>query len=123
MITRVITAAALALVVACGGATPNEGETPVTESAPVTSTTPRHARATRGAAIVEITDTPGILVDSNAPPPPPGVAPATHVALTASCGGDVAACSEAGTVVRAATSFDGAVEGLRAIGFEITITP
>ncbi len=117
------------LALGCGGAPANEGE-PVSESPPSstpsstpTSTTPRHARATRGAAIVEITDTPGFLIDGNAPPPPPGTPPARHVALTANCRGDIAGCSESGTIVRAATSFDAAVEGLRGIGFEVVITP
>ncbi|MBN8616875.1 MAG: hypothetical protein J0L92_40205, partial [Deltaproteobacteria bacterium] len=87
------------------------------------SPTPRHARATRGAATVEITDTPGFLIDGNAPPPPPGSPSARHAALTASCIGDVAGCSEAGGIVRSAASFDTATEGLRGLGFEVVITP
>lgn len=72
---------------------------------------------------MEVTDTPGFLIDGNAPPPPPAVPPARHAALTASCIGDVAGCSEAGPIVRSAASFDAAVEGLRGIGFEVVTTP
>lgn len=114
------------LLVGCAGAPANEREPAneeTVEESPATSTAPRHARAARGSAIVEITDTPGPLIDGNAPPPLPGTPPAAHAALTASCGGDLAGCAEAGTIVRGATSFDAAVEGLRGIGFDVVITP
>ena len=63
--------------------------------------------------------TPGPLVDAHAPPPPPGSTPATHPALSGSCGGDPVGCSEAGTAVRAAATFDDAVAALRKLGFDV----
>ncbi len=112
------------LVFAACGATPATEAVPVSQNAVSTEPTgePRHARAMRAGAVVELTDTPGLLVDGNAPPPPPGTLPAVHVVLTASCDGDPIGCSEAGTVVRASASFDAAIAGLRDIGFTIEET-
>jgi hypothetical protein len=80
---------------------------------------PRQVRAARGATVVELSSTPGMLVDAHAPPPPPGSTPATHPALSGSCAGDPVGCSEAGTAVRAAATFDDAVAALRKLGFDV----
>lgn len=86
---------------------------------PSEESSPRAAQASRGSTVVTLTDTPGPLVDGNAPPPPPGSAPSRHAAVTASCSGDALGCSEAGVAVRAATSFDDALDRLEALGFDI----
>ena len=45
---------------------------------------PRHFRLTRdGRLALDVTETPGILVSTSAPPPLPGQAPATHAFATA----------------------------------------
>ncbi|MCA9579266.1 MAG: hypothetical protein KC668_27750, partial [Myxococcales bacterium] len=85
---------------------------------------PRHLEARRGSAVVSLDEGSGYLIDANAPPPPPGQAPAPHVSLHGSCaGGDIPACSEAGTVVRAARTLEDVRTGLEARGFAVTITP
>lgn len=103
-------------MIGCGATNGEPASEPSSASAPHG---PRRARATRGAAIVQLTDVPGALVDGNAPPPPPGAPAPAHAALTASCDGDALACSEAGTIVRGAESYDAALEGLRGVGFTI----
>jgi hypothetical protein len=75
--------------------------------------------ATRGRARVELEEGGGILVDSNAPPPPPGSTPPRHATLHGSCGGDPLACSEAGTVVRRATTLEEVRAGLEPLGFTV----
>jgi hypothetical protein len=84
---------------------------------------PRRLIATRGRARVELEEGGGILVDSNAPPPPPGSTPPRHATLHGSCGGDPLACSEAGTVVRRATTLEEVRAGLEPLGFTVTIAP
>jgi hypothetical protein len=84
---------------------------------------PRRLIATRQRARVELEEGGGILVDSNAPPPPPGGAPPRHPTLHGSCGGDPLACSEAGSVVRRATTLDEVRAGLEPLGFTVTIAP
>lgn len=127
----------LCFLAACGArnateapATSSEAASPETTSSeargpsattPSEETSPRAAQASRGGTVVTLTDTPGALVDGNAPPPPPGTAPSRHTALTASCSGDPLGCSEAGAAVRAATSFDDALDRLEALGFDIAM--
>jgi hypothetical protein len=109
---------------ACGSSAPDATEpAPAESSAPASPAVsgPRHARATRGDTVVEIDDRPGFLTDGNAPPPPPGTPVAPHPALSGSCIGDPLGCSESGTVVRRARSFDEAVEGLRGLGFDVEV--
>ncbi len=99
---------------------------PEPEPAQGTSTptpAPRRLVAIRGRARVELEEGGGILVDSNAPPPPPGSTPPRHPTLHGSCGGDPLACSEAGTVVRRATTLDEVRAGLEPLGFTVTIAP
>lgn len=85
---------------------------------------PRSLEARRGDAVVSLTEGSGFLVDSNAPPPPPGAEVTPHPTLHGSCGGgDIAACSEAGGVVRAATTLEQVRAELEARGFIVTITP
>jgi hypothetical protein len=73
-----------------------------------------------GEVIFHFTDRPGPIVDSNAPPPPPGVAPATNPFLSGWCGaGRVMACSRVGSLLRATSSADEFVQKLRANGFEV----
>ena len=84
---------------------------------------PRRLVATRGRARVELEEGGGILVDSNAPPPPPGSTPPRHPTLHGSCGGDPLACSEAGAVVRRATTLEEVRAGLEPLGFTVSIEP
>ncbi|MBN1772846.1 MAG: hypothetical protein JXB32_16365 [Deltaproteobacteria bacterium] len=72
--------------------------------------------------LMEISDTPGILVDGNAPPPPPGVEPGRHPFLTAACGGDPLLCSRAGTLLRESTTLPEFLEKLRAEGWRVEET-
>lgn len=108
------------MVLGCGGAEPSV-EAAQGTSAPTPS--PRRLVATRGPARVELEEGGGILVDSNAPPPPPGSTPPRHPTLHGSCGGDPLACSEAGTVVRRATTLSEVRDGLEPLGFTVTIEP
>lgn len=75
--------------------------------------------AKRGPASLSITNQPGIVVDTNAPPPPPGNPPAQHPFLGASCSGDALGCSEAGTLLRASTSTADFLDRLRKAGFQV----
>lgn len=71
-------------------------------------------------AFLDAEDTPGVLIDGNAPPPPPGVAPAKHPFLTASCyGGRPDLCSTARDLLLASKSWDEFVGRLRAAGFVV----
>lgn len=98
-------------------------EDTVTPSTPPAPSTPRRLIATRGAARVELEEGAGILVDVNAPPPPPGSTPARHASLHGHCGGDPTGCSEAGGIVRRATTLDEVRTGLEARGFTVSIEP
>lgn len=106
------------VLAACGG-TP----APVIRQASPTSgsTSPRSLVATGLGARVSLTEGGGFLIDGNAPPPPPGTRPGTHDAVHGDCSGDVAGCSRAGNVVRAARTFDEVVSGLRSAGFDVTV--
>lgn len=86
---------------------------------PVPAPKPRAWIATRGSAKLELFEGSGPLVDSNAPPPPPGITIAPHPFIHGSCGGDTAACSLAYTILEATSSPDAFVEGLRKRGFEV----
>jgi hypothetical protein len=110
----------VALSIGCGAPASSPEPTPVVEGAPAT---PRHAHAVREGTTVELGSEPGPLVDGNSPPPLPGSTPYVHAALHGRCDGDPMGCSQAGDVVRAARSFDEAITGLRAIGFEVTVAP
>ncbi len=119
-------AAALSLT-ACMGAAPNRPAPQVAgglaaKAAPTAQSTVAGRRfvAVRGQAQLDITDGPGILVDTNAPPPPPGQAPAKHPFLGASCGGDPLGCSEARGLLMSSSSTDDFVARLRAAGFVVT---
>jgi hypothetical protein len=69
--------------------------------------------------LLEISDTPGIIVDTNAPPPPPGVEPARHPFLTAACGGDALLCSRAGNLLRESTSLPEFLGKLQGEGWRV----
>jgi hypothetical protein len=70
--------------------------------------------------VLEITEGAGILVDTNAPPPPPGSSPARHPFLGAACGGGKpATCSEARNLLLASRSYDEFLEKLRSAGFTV----
>ena len=69
--------------------------------------------------LLEISDTPGFLVDSTAPPPPPGVDPARHPFLTAGCGGDPLLCSRAGNLLRESTTLPEFLDRLGAEGWRV----
>ena len=127
---RVIVLATILLGCGASGAPLHETPTPApvaeTPPEPVVETPraapgPRHARAVLGTTTVRLTDAPGALVDTSAPPPAPGAAPSHHSAVHGSCEGDALDCSAAGEVVRAAPTFDAAVEGLRSLGYTVTI--
>lgn len=83
---------------------------------------PRAWVATRGTAKLELFEGSGALVDSNAPPPPPGITIAPHPFIHGSCGGDTSACSLAYTVLEATSTPDAFIEGLRKRGFEVRET-
>lgn len=121
---RALLALLACALAACGSRAPEATErAPAESSAPASPgvSGPRHARATRGDTVVELDDRPGFLIDGNAPPPPPGTPVAPHPALSGSCLGDPLGCSEGGSVVRRARSFDEAVEGLRGLGFDVEV--
>jgi hypothetical protein len=121
---RVLLATITLALSACGSRAPEATEPePAQASTPSASPAsgPRHARATRGDTTIELDDQPGLLVDGNAPPPPPGTPPATHPALSGHCIGEPRGCSDGGGVVRAARSFDEAVAGLRGAGFDVEV--
>jgi len=90
---------------------------------PVPPSGPRTLEAQRGRGRVSVTEGSGPLIDSNAPPPPPGQTVHPHPTLHGSCMGDIPACSEAGTVVRRATTLEQVRDGLVALGFEVRILP
>jgi hypothetical protein len=82
---------------------------------------PRAARVLRdGAVILEITEGPGVLIDTNAPPPPPGVVAARNGLVGATCGGGKPAlCSEARDLLLASSSYDEFLTKLRSAGFVV----
>jgi hypothetical protein len=69
--------------------------------------------------LLDISDVPGMILDTTAPPPPPsaGWQPPRHPFLTATCGGDALACSRAGTLLRESVSLDEFLAKLRAEGW------
>jgi hypothetical protein len=75
--------------------------------------------------LLEISDRPGIIVDSTAPPPPPvpGATPTTHPFLTAGCGGDPLLCSRAGVLLRESTSLPEFLDKLRGEGWRVEEVP
>ena len=79
----------------------------------------RRFRVTSGPSVLELSDTPGPLVDATAPPPPPGEAIAPHPFLSGSCAGDPLICSQAGEILRASPSLEAFLEALRASGWQI----
>jgi hypothetical protein len=121
---RIVVATLALVLTGCGSRAPDATEPAAAESsvpASPAASGPRHARATRGDTVVEIDDRPGFLIDGNAPPPPPGSPVAPDPALSGNCRGDLLGCSESGTVVRRARSFEEAVEGLRGLGFDVEV--
>ncbi len=82
---------------------------------------PRSAVASKGGReILRITEGPGVLIDSNAPPPPPGTQPARHPFVGASCGGgQPALCSQARDLLNEATSYDDFLKKLKSAGFTV----
>lgn len=107
------------LIVGCKGPDP----TAPTEAATASSAAPSPKKIRvkdQGTAFLDAENTPGLLVDGNAPPPPPGSAPATHPFLSASCyGGKPALCSKARELLLSSKSWDEFVDRLRGAGFEI----
>ena len=76
--------------------------------------------AKKGDVVITISAEPGLVVDSTAPPPPPGYPAPTNPYLSATCGGDALGCSEAGTLLRAARSAREFADSLRKNGFVVT---
>jgi hypothetical protein len=68
---------------------------------------------------MHIVDEPGYLIDSNAPPPPPGQALSPHPFLSGNCDLDALGCSEAGNILRESTSTDDYIERLTKAGFTV----
>jgi len=66
---------------------------------------------------MHIVDAPGMLVDGNAPPPPPGQPLSPHPFLSGSCNNDVMGCAEAGNILRDSKSTDEFISRLRKAGF------
>jgi hypothetical protein len=75
--------------------------------------------ATKGATRLRVVNTPGMLVDENAAPPPPGQTPEPHAFLSGSCGGDPLGCSEAQQLLASATSTSDFLERLRSAGYDV----
>ncbi|MBI5490931.1 MAG: hypothetical protein HY905_26600 [Deltaproteobacteria bacterium] len=74
--------------------------------------------------LLEISNVPGVLMDTSAPPPPPGSTPSMHPFLSAACGGDPLACSRAGDLLRASSSLDEFLDSLRNNGYRVEeLTP
>ena len=69
--------------------------------------------------LLEISDRPGHIIDTSAPPPPPGSTPATHPFLTAACGGDPMLCSRAGQILRESESLEEFLEALEDEGWRV----
>lgn len=113
------------IVVGCKGPEPTApaeplvapSASPVASSAPV----PKKIRVKdHDFAFLDAEDTPGFLVDANAPPPPPGSAPAKHPFLTATChGGRPELCSKARDLLVVSKSWEEFVTRLRAAGFVV----
>lgn len=69
--------------------------------------------------LLEISDRPGPIRDTSAPPPPPGSTVAIHPFLSAACGGDPMLCSRAGEILRASDSLDAFLEALDDEGWRV----
>jgi hypothetical protein len=81
---------------------------------------PRRWTARRGRTVVYVTDQPGMIVDSNAPPPAPGVSVPRDPRMSASCsGGDMEGCATAGELRRNAGSAAEFVAKLCGAGFDV----
>ena len=93
------------------------------DAAPAPSAAPARERRWKVYAddmpLLDISDTPGLIVDAHAPPPLPGQVPPKHPFLSASCFGDVMLCSQAGTLLRASKSLDEFLAKLAAEGFRV----
>lgn len=76
--------------------------------------------AKKGSVVITLSDQPGPVVDTTAPPPPPGYPAPTNPYFSATCGGDALGCSEAGTLLRAARSARELADSLRRNGFTVT---
>jgi hypothetical protein len=84
---------------------------------------PRAWDIERGSLRMHIVDKPGMLVDGNAPPPPPGQPLSPHPFLSGSCNNDVMGCSEAGNVLRDSKSTDEFISRLAKAGFIVKPAP
>ncbi len=121
---RILTLLALVLV-GCRNPEPTAlAEAPSASSSAsstIASPTPKKIRVKdHDLAFLDAEDTPGFLVDSNAPPPPPGSPPAKHPFLTASCyGGKPELCSKARDLLLASKSWEDFVGRLRGAGFVV----
>ncbi len=118
----------LALVIfGCKGPEPTAPTEVATTSSSSVATTPSPSPTPKkirvkdhDLAFLDAEDTPGFLIDSNAPPPPPGSAPAKHPFLTASCyGGKPELCSKARDLLLVSKSWEEFVGRLRAAGFVV----
>ena len=72
---------------------------------------------------MHIVDKPGMLVDGNAPPPPPGQPLSPHPFLSGSCNNDVMGCVEAGNILRDSKSTDEFISRLVKAGFTVKPAP
>lgn len=98
---------------------PASAPTPALVAAAPVATTEQRFTAKKGPVVITISDQPGPIVDSTAPPPPPGYPAPSNPYLSASCAGDALGCSEAGNLLRGARSARGFIDALRKSGFEI----
>lgn len=89
--------------------------------APAASATAPKVRVREGELVfLEVDDGPGFLMDGNAPPPPPGSAPARHPFVAARCfGGSPALCSKARDLLLASKSYAEFLGRLRDAGFVV----
>jgi hypothetical protein len=75
--------------------------------------------------LLEISNRPGAIIDTTAPPPPPvpgAPPPQPHPFLGAACGGDPLLCSRAGVILRASTSLEEFLAALAAEGWRVEET-
>ncbi|HEU4411435.1 MAG TPA: hypothetical protein VFS43_39655 [Polyangiaceae bacterium] len=79
----------------------------------------RWAVSRNGKVFLRLTDEPGRIIDTNAPPPPPDAIPPPHPFLSGTCGGEIVACSKAGELLRASSSTKEFLAKLRAAGFDV----
>ena len=87
------------------------------EESSSSSSSPRAWDVEKGSLRMHVIDRPGMLIDGNAPPPPPGQPLSPHPFLSGSCNNDVLGCADAGRILRDSKSTDEFISRLATAGF------